>query len=157
MRDIAWIGEDGIRRSRHDAFLEAAKTILTAEDPNTKNNNLEGNAIEKIAYEIFNMLKSYQVNFLVDLHESREFYKNNSQNYGQTIVLDCYDNELLGIVSSFAEELNKKILSDEEKFEILIKPIEGCVTYAASCQLGVSAFTFETCKKIPLVFVFYSL
>lgn len=109
----------------------------------------DGNDVEKIAYEIFNLMKSFHVDFLFDLHESREFYKINPQNYGQTIVLDCYDDDFLKICSGIQERLNRDISNEQEKFEILIKPIEGCATYAASCQLGIPSFTFETCRKLP--------
>ncbi|MEA2021004.1 MAG: succinylglutamate desuccinylase/aspartoacylase family protein, partial [Candidatus Caldatribacteriota bacterium] len=40
--------------------------------------NKRGNGVEKIAYEIFNLMKSHDIDFLIDLHESREFYKINS-------------------------------------------------------------------------------
>lgn len=112
--------------------------------------NKEGNSVEKIAYEIFNLMKRYNIDFLIDLHESREFYKVNSQNYGQTIVLDCCDDFMLEMCLSIADELNEEISSYNEKFEVLVKPIEGCATYTASCQLNIPAITFETCKKLPL-------
>lgn len=112
--------------------------------------NEKGNEVEKIAFEIFNIMKKYHVDFLLDLHESREFYKINSQNYGQTIVLDCCDNNMLQMCSSIADQINEEIDDQQEKFEVLVKPIKGCATYAASCQLNIPAFTFETCKKLSL-------
>ncbi len=112
--------------------------------------NKQGNSVEKIAYEIFNLMINYDIDFLIDLHESREFYKVNSQNYGQTLVLDCCDDSLLEMCLSVTDELNEEIINPKEEFEVLIKPIEGCATYTASCQLSIPAITFETCKKLPL-------
>jgi len=112
--------------------------------------NKQGNDVEKIAYEIFNLMKIYDIDFLIDLHESREFYKVSSQNYGQTLVLDCCDDSLLEMCLSIIDELNEEIISPKEEFEVLVKPIEGCATYAASCQLSIPAITFETCKKLSL-------
>jgi len=43
--------------------------------------NPQGNSVEKIAYEIFNLMKKYDIGLLVDLHESIEFYKKNSYRF----------------------------------------------------------------------------
>jgi len=96
--------------------------------------NPEGNSVEKIAYEIFNLMKKYDIGLLVDLHESIEFYRKNPKNYGQTVVM------------------NKGIIEDDNKYQVLVEPVKGSTAYCAHHQLGIPALTFETCRKLPLSF-----
>jgi predicted deacylase len=110
----------------------------------------QGNSIEKLAYEIFGLIKSYNVDLLIDLHESIEFYKKNSNNYGQTIVIDSDDDYLFKLNSSVVEEMNEEIIDNNIKYQVLVKPIEGSATYNACFKLHIPALTFETCRKLPL-------
>ncbi len=112
----------------------------------------EGNEVERLAYKIFDLAKRYDIDLLVDLHESIEFYKNNSQNYGQTLVIDSNDDYLFNLSSSIVEEMNKGIFDNNNKYQVLVKPIEGSAAYSAYYQLNIPAFTFETCRKLPLAF-----
>jgi len=112
--------------------------------------NQQGNMVEVIAAEIYNLMKLYDIDLLLDLHESREFYKINPLNYGQTLVLDCFEDTFMKICLSVAGKLNEKIVKSIEKYEVFAKPIEGSATYAASCLLKIPAITFETCKKLSL-------
>ena len=114
--------------------------------------NLQGNEIEKLAYEIFNLGKKYDIDMLIDLHESIEFYRKNPQNYGQTIVIDSNDDYLFQLSSFLAEEMNADIVEEEYKYQVLVDPIPGSTAYSAYYQLGIPALTFETCKKLPLSF-----
>ncbi|HEC91557.1 MAG TPA: hypothetical protein ENI51_00950 [Candidatus Atribacteria bacterium] len=114
--------------------------------------NSEGNEVERLAYEIFDLAKRYDIDLLVDLHESIEFYKNNPQNYGQTLVIDSDDDYLFNLSSSIVEEMNKGIFDNNNKYQVLVKPIEGSAAYTAYYQLNIPALTFETCRKLPLPF-----
>ena len=114
--------------------------------------NTQGNSVEKLAYEIFNLMKRYDIGLLVDLHESIEFYRKNPKNYGQTIVIDSDDNYLFELSSFLVEEMNKGIIEDGNKYQVLVDPIKGSTAYCAYYQLGIPALTFETCRKLPLSF-----
>ena len=114
--------------------------------------NPQGNSVEKLAYEIFNLMKKYDISLLVDLHESREFYRVNPNNYGQTVVIDSNDDYLFELSSFLVEEMNKEIIEDGNKYQVLVDPIKGSTTYCAYHQLGIPALTFETCRKLPLSF-----
>jgi len=114
--------------------------------------NPQGNPIEKLASEIFNLMKRYDINVLVDLHESIEFYRKNPKNYGQTVVIDSDDNCLLELSSFLVEEMNKGISEDSNKYQVLVDPVKGSTAYCAYYQLGVPALTFETCRILPLSF-----
>jgi len=114
--------------------------------------NSQGNPVEKLAYEIFNLMKKYDIGLLVDLHESIEFYWKNPKNYGQTVVIDSGDDYLFELSSFLVEEMNKGISEDGNKYQVLIDPVIGSTAYSAHHQLGIPALTFETCRKLPLSF-----
>jgi len=114
--------------------------------------NPQGNSVEKIAYEIFSLMKRYNIGLLVDLHESIEFYRKNPKNYGQTVVIDSNDDYLFELSSLLVEEMNKGIIKDGNKYMVLLDPIKGSTAYSAHHQLGIPALTFETCRKLPLSF-----
>ncbi len=112
--------------------------------------NPQGNSVEKLAYEIFGLMKNYNIDLLIDLHESVEFYKKNPKNYGQTIVIDSNDDYLFNLSSSIVEEMNEGIINISQKYEVLVDPIKGSAAYSAHYQLSIPAMTFETCRKLPL-------
>jgi len=114
--------------------------------------NPQGNSVEKLAYEIFNLMKRYDIGLLVDLHESIEFYRKNPKNYGQTVVIDSDDDCLLELSFFLVEEMNQGIIEDGNKYQVLVDPIKGSTAYCAHHQLGIPALTFETCRKLPLSF-----
>jgi len=114
--------------------------------------NPQGNPVEKLAYEIFNLMKKYDIGLLVDLHESIEFYRKNPKNYGQTVVIDSDDDCLFELGSFLVEEMNKGIIEGGNKYQVLIDPVKGSTAYCAHHQLGIPALTFETCRKLPLSF-----
>ncbi len=114
--------------------------------------NPQGNPVEKLAYEIFNLIKKYDIGLLVDLHESIEFYRKNPKNYGQTVIIDSDDDCLFELSSFLVEEMNKEIIEDGNKYQVLVDPVKGSTAYSAHHQLGIPALTFETCRKLPLSF-----
>ncbi|MBU4350382.1 succinylglutamate desuccinylase/aspartoacylase family protein [bacterium] len=114
--------------------------------------NPQGNSVEKLAYEIFNLMKRYDIGLLVDLHESIEFYRKNPKNYGQTVVIDSDDDCLLELSFFLVEEMNQGIIEDGNKYQVLVDPVKGSTAYCAHHQLGIPALTFETCRKLPLSF-----
>ena len=114
--------------------------------------NLQGNSVEKLAYEIFNLMKRYDIGLLLDLHESIEFYKKNPKNYGQTLVIDTNDDYLNKLSAFIVEEMNEDIVEDSNRYQVLLDPIKGSTAYCALHQLGIPALTLETCRKLPLSF-----
>ncbi|HER24010.1 MAG TPA: hypothetical protein ENO17_03025 [Candidatus Atribacteria bacterium] len=114
--------------------------------------NSQGNSVEQIAYEIFDLIKKYNVKLLIDLHESIEFYHRNPKNYGQTVVIDSEDESLVDLGSFLVEEMNREIHEKDNKYQLLVDSIKGSITYCAHNQLGIPAITFETCRKLPLSF-----
>ena len=114
--------------------------------------NPQGNSVEKLAYEIFSLMKRYDIGLLVDLHESIEFYRKNPKNYGQTVVIDSNDDCLFELSSFLVEKMNQRIIEDGNRYQVLVDPVKGSTAYCAHHQLGILALTFETCRKLPLSF-----
>jgi len=114
--------------------------------------NPQGNSVEKLAYEIFSLMKTYDIGLLVDLHESIEFYSKNPKNYGQTVVIDSDDDDLVELSSFLVEEMNQGIIEDDNRYQVLVDPVKGSTAYCACHQLDILALTFETCRKLPLSF-----
>ncbi len=107
--------------------------------------------IHKLAGEIFEIIQENEIDFLLDLHESIEFYQKNSSHYGQTIILDSDNNEILQEISNYLiKRLNQEVILPENKFEVISEPIKGSSTYEALHQYNILGITFETCTKIEL-------
>lgn len=114
--------------------------------------NPQGDILEKIAYEIFSLMKKYHINLLIDLHESIEFYRKNPKNYGQTVVIDSKDDSLVELSTFLVEEMNQGISEENYKYQVVVDPVKGSAAYCAYNQLGIPALTFETCRKLPISF-----
>jgi len=105
--------------------------------------------IKKLAGEIFEIMDNYNVDFLLDLHESMDYYTENTSCYGQTIVLDSDSNMFLQDISEYLSgKLNQSVIFPKDYFEVIIKPIEGCSTYEALNRYNIPGITFETCTKM---------
>ena len=104
--------------------------------------------LARLAVELFNIMKNNKIDFLIDLHESIDFYRNNPSRYGQTIVIDSNDQSLKKFSQDIVCDINRNITKSNHLFQVIIKPIKGCSTYEAYNRLNIPAITFETCQKI---------
>ena len=105
--------------------------------------------IKVLAGEIFKIMRNNKIDFLLDLHESADYYHRDKNFYGQTIVLDDDKNPFLNEIADYlANELNEVVISSKNMFDVIVKPIEGSSTHEALNHLGINGITFETCKKI---------
>jgi succinylglutamate desuccinylase len=133
------------------AIMHGIRAMSDREDlnrnyPGDINSN---DTIKRLAGEIFEIMNKNEVEFLLDLHESADYYNKNNSSYGQTIVLDDNKNPFLNKIAKYlVDELNSSIVSPENKFEVIVKPIDGSSTYEALNHLKICGITFETCKKI---------
>ncbi len=133
------------------AIMHGVRAMSDREDLNRNypGNTNSNNTIKRLAGEIFEIMNKNEVEFLLDLHESVDYYNKNNSFYGQTIVLDDNKNSFLNKIAKYlVDELNSNIISPKNKFEVIVKPIVGSSTYEALNHLKISGITFETCKKI---------
>ncbi|MDD4363048.1 MAG: succinylglutamate desuccinylase/aspartoacylase family protein [Atribacterota bacterium] len=105
----------------------------------------------RLAGEIFSVMEENNVIFLLDLHESTDYYQNNETSFGQTIVIDDMDHTfLLEISHLLAESLNESIVLPQNLFQVIEAPIEGSSTYESLRKYNIPGITFETCTLINL-------
>jgi hypothetical protein len=139
-----------IPEANKGACQNQVRAISPEEDLNRNfpgDSNSDG--INRLAGEIMSLMKDNNVQFLLDLHESVDFYTKNADCYGQTIVLDDDNHELLNQISNFLiKQLNQNIILSENYFQVVFKPVLGSATYAALQQHDISGLTFETCTKL---------
>jgi hypothetical protein len=99
--------------------------------------------------EIYNVVKDYKVDWLMDMHESVNYHKLNPDSVGQTIIY-YPANSTRSTVSDILDSINKSVNYSRAKFTLLRYPVKGSLARAAGEFLGVHSFIFETCSKQPL-------
>jgi hypothetical protein len=139
-----------IPKANKAACQSEIRAIAPEEDLNRNYpGDKKSEGVARLAGEIIGIMNDYKVDFLLDLHESVDFYQQSSDHYGQTIVLDVHDNELLNQMSSYLlKQLNQKVILPENCFNILLKPVEGSGTHEAWHQYKIPGITLETCTRI---------
>lgn len=139
-----------IPEANKEAIEHRVRAMSQEEDLNRNypgDPTLEG--IERLAGEIFEIMKNNEIDFLLDLHESVDYYNKNTTFYGQTIVLDDNNNIFLQEIANYlVNELNSSVVSPEDMFDVIVKPIAGSSTYEALNHLEIYGITFETCNKM---------
>jgi len=99
---------------------------------------------------IWAAVKKYDVDYLMDMHEGYDYYKNRStSSVGQTLIY--YPNSYLQPkVRSIVNSLNSRISSNYREFSLLRYPARGSLARATAQYLGVKSFIFETCNNVSL-------
>ena len=134
-----------------DAHREAIRRN-TRGFPGNMNNmfpgKADGNDMERLAFEIWTVIRQSQPDLLLTLHESRDFHANDPARYGQTF---CFDfPELVPRFQTAMNRANLSIKPAKHKFLIFVKPFPSCPTYQAWSQLKVPATSIETSRTLPL-------
>ena len=142
-----------IPEANKEAIDHGVRAISPEEDLNRNYpGDLTSEGIKRLAGEIFEILKNNEIDFLLDLHESVEYYHKNSAFYGQTIVLDDNENHFLNRIAGYlVYKLNSSVVSPKDMFDVIVKPIAGSSTYEALNHLEICGITFETCNKLDYI------
>lgn len=99
---------------------------------------------------IWAAVKKYNVEYLMDMHEGYDYYKNKSNSsVGQSLIYYPSSN-LQAKVSSIVSILNSNISTSSKKFSLLRYPARGSLARATGQYLGTKSFIFETCSKVSL-------
>lgn len=109
----------------------------------------DGTPAERIAFEIVQLMKKYNVAMVLDLHEGYAFNAQNSKSVGETILPGKDDKSIL-LAMEAVEFINSRITEPQKKFSVLANPIAGSTSYYANSGLNKVAFTIETSSKQPL-------
>lgn len=103
-----------------------------------------------LAKAIYNVVKEYNVDWLMDMHEGFDYYKNSStSSVGQTLIY-YPANGARSTVEYIVNNLNKDISSSYRQFTLLRYPVKGSLARSTAQYLGVNSFIFETSKKQTL-------
>lgn len=114
--------------------------------PSTKS----GNASGTLAKSILQVIKEYNVDWVMDMHEGYNYTKDpSSSSVGQSLIY-YPDSDTKTIAASIVSLLNKNISSSLKKFSLLRYPVKGSIARAAAVTVGANSFIFETCTKETL-------
>ncbi|PKM76847.1 MAG: hypothetical protein CVU90_10500 [Firmicutes bacterium HGW-Firmicutes-15] len=99
---------------------------------------------------IFNVVKEYNVDWLMDMHEGANYSKiKSSSSVGQSLIYYPAV-QTKTIATSIVNTLNKGISTSYKDYSLLRYPTSGSLASASAKVLGVNSFIFETCSKDPL-------
>lgn len=104
-------------------------------------------ADNRLARDIYQVAKDYNVDWVIDLHEGYDYYRRTStDSVGQTVIYyprgDTRDMAL-----AVVHKLNSKISTSYRQFKLLRYPVQGSLTRATGQYLGAHSFIMETCSK----------
>lgn len=120
-------GEKDLNRSFPQSRSDSADTIL--------------------AKEIYNVVKKYNVDWLVDMHEGANYARiKSSSSVGQSLIY-YPDSATKNIAKQIVNTLNQNISTSYKKFDLLTYPAKGSLSRASAQFLGVNSFIFETCSR----------
>ena len=96
---------------------------------------------------IFNVVKTYNVDWVMDMHEGINYEKvTSSTSVGQSLIY--YPNtQTKDIVTKIQASLNSGISTSYKDFSLLRYPVSGSLASAAAKVYGANSFIFETCSK----------
>ena len=110
--------------------------------------NSSGDGNQRLAFEIWDLIKKSKPDLLLTLHESRGFYRENRARYGQTFTFDFPDYR--DRFARVAAALNAPIASPREQFSLKMEAFPTCPTYCATKYLKIPATSIETARPLPL-------
>ncbi len=107
-----------------------------------------GDAIEKLAFEIWELVKQSKPDLVLTLHESRGFHADDPKRYGQTFTYDFP--ELTPRFERVAARVNAGISPPKHQFLQFVDAFPTCPTYVSWRYLKAPATSIETAKPLPL-------
>lgn len=111
--------------------------------PSTKSGAAKGT----LAKSILEVIKDYNVDWVMDMHEGYDYAKNTATpSVGQSLIY--YPSASTKIIGSRTiNTLNKYINLNRKKFSLLRPPVKGSLAHAAAVTVGANSYILETCSK----------
>ncbi len=106
------------------------------------------NWTESLAKEIFDFLGKFDVDIIIDLHESKDFYREDPKSVGQTIIYNGQGEKII-MFMELIETINEQ-LPPVQAFSLLSPSYPGSLTRFAYEELGIISIIVETTTKLPL-------
>jgi hypothetical protein len=105
----------------------------------------QGDAMHRLAAEIWRIVDYYRPSLLLTLHESRGYHKRDPTSYGYTL---CHDFSLLDpLMQRCIDRANPDLPDALHRFEIFVEAHPTCPTYCAWRKLRIPATSIETCLE----------
>ncbi|MEN6351529.1 MAG: succinylglutamate desuccinylase/aspartoacylase family protein [Syntrophomonas sp.] len=99
---------------------------------------------------IYNAIKRYDVDWLVDMHEGCNYTKiKSSSSVGQSLIY-YPSSSTRTVAGKIISSINSGIGSSYRKFQLFIYPVKGSLSRSAGQFMGVNTFIFETCTRDSL-------
>jgi predicted deacylase len=104
--------------------------------------NPEGNDIEKLAYEIFSVIKEFEPDVIIDLHESMDFHTEGR--LGNSIIFGKEGEDLLKVLEliEYINEVDKDLV----EFTFFGSPPKNSLNESVSNILEIPVYTVETTR-----------
>ena len=126
--------------------VASGQTDLNRAFPSTKSGIANGT----LAKSILKVIKDYDVDWVMDMHEGYDYAKStSSSSVGQSLIY-YPSSSTRTIGSRIVNSLNKYISLNRKEFSLLKYPARGSITRAAAVTVGARSFIFETCWKQSL-------
>lgn len=111
-----------------------------------------GDGNERLAYALWQLIKSSKPDLLLTLHESRGFYSQDRARYGQTFTFDLpdYRDRFAAVAVATNAFIIQSGAPGRERFSLKMEAFPTCPTYCATRWLGVPATSIETARPLPL-------
>lgn len=103
-----------------------------------------------LAKDIYKTVKNYKVDWLMDMHEGFDYYKNKkTDSVGQTLI-HYPSAKMTPMAKKIVNTVNKGVSKSSHRFTLLKYPVKGSLARSSGQFLGVNAFIFETSMKQTL-------
>ncbi len=103
----------------------------------------------KPALAIYKVVKDYDVDWVMDMHEGYGYKNLSSTSVGQSLIY-YPDSQTTPMAAKLLKAVNSKVSISSHKFVSLRYPVQGSLARSSAQYLGANSFIFETCTKDKL-------
>lgn len=107
------------------------------------------NPTYKPARAIYQVVKDYKVNWVMDMHEGYDYASRSTSSVGQSLIY-YPSSECTLMAKKILGKVNASISTSYRKFDSLRYPVSGSLARSTAQYLGTNSFIFETCSKDSL-------
>ncbi len=119
---------------------------LNRKFPTTANGSAEGT----LAKAILAMMKDYEVDWVLDLHEGANYSKlSSTSSVGQSVIY-YPSGEAASAAKKIVSTLNERITTSYRQFQVLKYPAKGSLARAGAIVCGANSMIIETCTRDTL-------
>ena len=100
---------------------------------------------DPLARAIWQTVKDYNVDYLIDLHEGYKYHLQTSSSWGQTVIY--YPNSgTKALADKMVSALNSSISTPSKRFSTVKYPLKGELSRSTGQFLGCHSYVIESCR-----------